>query len=339
MLESAGGRAANAPTKFCLGFISDQDENSRLDGDFEGEDVTFFESFFLTAELAFEAATGKYTFEVKTENEMISEEGDSKKRGAEYSILEFFNGKVVTACDRTGNLDFVEKDEDFFHIAPCMDAEGNRVKIPMGDGSKAKPFKCEWSCQIGECMYVGSTGKERTDDDGHVVHEGEMWVKKIDKDWKIEHVDWRREYNTLRSVTKSGQGHGYHVHEAGRWSEVHKRWFFFPRKLSREPYDEKADEQKCCNLFISADEEFNTTSVIAAPRLDFLRLRGCSDFLFIPGTMDTHLFVTRTEEVDDGGVKTFASVIDLAGNTLMEETVIKSERKFEGVAIIDGAYP
>ena len=54
---------------------------------------------------------------------MISEEGDSKKRGAEYSILEFFNGKVVTACDRTGNLDFVEKDEDFFHIMPCVDGE------------------------------------------------------------------------------------------------------------------------------------------------------------------------------------------------------------------------
>lgn len=29
----------------------------------------------------------------------------------DHSILEFFNGKVVTACDRTGNLDFVEKDE------------------------------------------------------------------------------------------------------------------------------------------------------------------------------------------------------------------------------------
>ena len=80
------------------------------------------------------------------------------------------------------------------------------------------------------------------------------------------------------------------------------------------------------------------TSVIAAPRLDFLRLRGCSDFFFLPGTMDTHLFVTRTEEVDGGGVTTFASVIDLEGNILMPEARIKSERKFEGVAIIDGAY-
>ena len=167
--------------------------------------------------------------------------------------------------------------------SPSFPADGNRVKIPMGDGSKeSKPFKCEWSCQIGEYMYVGSTGKERTDDDGYVVHEGEMWVKRVDKDWKIEHVDWRRQYNSLRAATKSGQGQGYHVHEAGRWSDVHNRWFFFPRKLSRETYDEKgeasergsegvreggsnpppshlppsspADEQKCCNLFMSADQ-------------------------------------------------------------------------------------
>ena len=28
-------------------------------------------------------------------------------------------------------------------------------------------------------LFVGSTGKERTDDDGNIVHEGEMWCKKL----------------------------------------------------------------------------------------------------------------------------------------------------------------
>ena len=36
-----------------------------MDGDFEGEDVTFFESFFLTAELTYDAASNTYSFEVK----------------------------------------------------------------------------------------------------------------------------------------------------------------------------------------------------------------------------------------------------------------------------------
>ena len=31
---------------------------------------------------------------------------------------------------------------------------------------------------------------------------------------------------------------GYMIHESGRWSDVHQKWFFLPRKLSRESYDE-----------------------------------------------------------------------------------------------------
>ena len=110
--------------------------------------------------------------------------------------------------------------------------------------------------------------------------------------------------------------------------------FFFPRKLSRENYDEKADEKKCCNLFMSADEAFDINSVLAAPRLSFLELRGCSDFLFIPGTNDTHLLCTRTEEIDDGDVTTFISVIDLEGNILMQEQTVAGGRKFEGLTLL-----
>lgn len=40
-------------------------------------------------------------------------------------------------------------------------------------------------------------------------------------------------------------------------------------------------------------------------------LRGCSDFLFVPGTNDTHVFMLRTEESLDNIVSTYASVIDL----------------------------
>ena len=41
----------------------------------------------------------------------------------------------------------------------------------MGDGKKNKALKAEWSTQKGGKCIVGSTGKERTDDDGNVVHE------------------------------------------------------------------------------------------------------------------------------------------------------------------------
>jgi hypothetical protein len=45
------------------------------------------------------------------------------------------------------------------------------------------------------------------DDDGNVVHEGEMWVKYLDpKNFEIEHVDWRPMYNMLRAAAQCPQG-------------------------------------------------------------------------------------------------------------------------------------
>ena len=49
---------------------------------------------------------------------------------------------------------------------------------------------------------------------------------------------------------------GYIIHESAGWSSVHKRWFFLPRRESKERYDEKLDESRGTNLMLSADEEF-----------------------------------------------------------------------------------
>jgi hypothetical protein len=127
------------------------------------------------------------------------------------------------------------------------------------------------------------------------------------------------------------KGGGYMIHESARWSDVHKRWFFFPRKLSRQTYDQDNDEKKCCNLMLSCDADFSAESVVAQPLLTFKELRGCSDFFFVPDTNDTHLFAIRTEETRQGDVHTFASVLDLEGNILMEEKQVAGNRKFEGV--------
>merc|ERR1719161_1627913 len=159
------------------------------------------------------------------------------------------------------------------------------------------------------------------------------------------------------------------IHESGRWSDAHKRWFFFPRKLSRRPYDEVADEKKCCNLFLSVGEDFAEESVLlrtmvlddaagttagtgtaAVSSVDsdddllnrgLLPLRGCSDFFFVPGSADCHLFVLRTEETIAGDVESFASVVDLSGAVLLPEARVGAAgRKFEGVCCLgDGGVP
>lgn len=142
-----------------------------------------------------------------------------------------------------------------FDIKPFADASGNQTVIRMGDGKKDKPLKCEWSTQKGGKLFVGSTGKERTDDDGNIVHEGEMWIKSIDATTlEMEHLDWRNVYNGLRDAAICKQGAGYIIHESARWSDVHSLWFFMPRKASRQPYDEVKDARKCVNLMMAAPD-------------------------------------------------------------------------------------
>ena len=180
-------------------------------------------------------------------------------------------------------------------------------------------------------MLIGSTGKERTDDKGEVVHQGEMYVKAIDPGTlEIEHIDFRPLYTALRVAAECPHGAGYMIHEGARWSDVHKMWFFMPRKLSRAPYDEVIDASKCVNLMLATPEtpDEAATEVIMQDYLTKSDLRGCSDFLFVPGTNDTHVFLTRTEESLDNVVSTFASVIDLEANVLMDEVLIATERKF-----------
>ena len=49
-------------------------------------------------------------------------------------------------------------------------------------------LKCEWSTIKDGKLMVGSTGKERTDDDGNVVHRGELWVKTVGRPSGSERV-------------------------------------------------------------------------------------------------------------------------------------------------------
>jgi len=123
------------------------------------------------------------------------------------------------------------------------------------------------------------------------------------------------------------------IHESGQWSSSHQKWFFLPRKLSREVYDEVKDQAKCVNLILACGD--GGSDVAAATYLEPQRAhRGCSDFFFVPGTNDTHIFLIRTEETINGDLATLASVIDVTGAVLMEETQFAAGRKFEGCCIV-----
>lgn len=323
-----------------VAMVADQDEDSKQDC---GQK---WQSHLAFGKLVYNGAKGtaSYSFEFAGEAPLMTERADKSGRGAEYSALEIFGGKMFTFDDRTGNMDeLVPADGFSFEVKPVLGADGAPTAILMGDGgNKKKPLKCEWSCQKGGKLYVGSTGKERTDDDGKIVHEGEMWVKVLDESLSIEHFDWRGTYNGLRDAAICKQGAGYIIHESARWSDVHDLWFFLPRKSSRQPYDEIKDTQKCVNLMMAAPDGLDPNGgdkVYLQAYLDKFQQRGCSDFLFVPGTNDGHLFVIRTEESLEGVITTYGSVIDLTAKVLMEEMVIGEDRKFEGCAWVGGFGP
>ena len=333
-----GAKTPKDGTGYPIALVADQDEASAGP---EG-----YTSYLKYGKLVYYGKKGaaSYGIELPGENPIRTGRGDKAGRGAEYSALEVFAGRLITADDRTGNLDEIAPCGDgfAFRVQPLEDKKGEEMALMMGDGTKKKPLKCEWSTQKGGKMLIGSTGKERTDDDGNVVHEGEMWVKSISPDtMEIEHLDWRDMYGGLRAAAICPHGAGYMIHEGARWSDVHKKWFFLPRKMSRAPYDEVIDAGKCVNLMLAAPEAGDKSgdSVIMQPYLTKSDQRGCSDFLFVPGTNDSHIFMLRTEESLDNVVSTYASVIDLQANVLMEETQIATERKFEGAAWVGGFGP
>jgi len=340
-LNGVGTKPA-AGMSWPVALVADQDEGSAGEGGWC--------SFLRYGTITYNGDAGdkSYSIDLSGEQPLRTKRGDKAGRGAEYSALEVFSNRLITMDDRTGNVDEIVPGQASggfaFAVQPLDDVEGAPIALRMGDGKKDKPLKAEWSTQKdGKCI-VGSTGKERTDDDGNVVHEGEMWVKYLDpKNFEIEHVDWRPMYNMLRAAAQCPQGAGYMIHESGRWSDVHKKWFFLPRKHSREAYDEVKDTNKCNNLMMCAPDtaEPSGDSVLMQPYLESTSsdLRGCSDFLFVPGTADTHLFLLRTEETLEGVVSTYASVVDLQANILMAEALIASERKFEGMAWVGNFGP
>lgn len=339
--------APSMGASFAIAMVADQDQASRRDG--------CWESMLAYGTLTYKGDMGdaSYSLEITSETLITTTRSDDAARGAEYSALEVFDGKLLTFCDRTGNVDeFVPKGikpEDGFEAKPLMNADGEPVRLKLGDATKDKALKTEWSTQKGGRLVVGSTGKARTDDESRVVHHGEMWVKTIEpKTFAVVDIDGTASFNGLGAAArvcpapaKGEVSQGYIIHESGRWSDEHSKWFFLPRKLSREPYEESKDTEKCINLMLAAPETVSDcgSGIIIQPYLEFLELRGCSDFVFIPGTRDGHLLVMRTEESEDGVMTTFSSVIGIDGQVLMKEAVIKQGRKFEGVAWVGGFGP
>lgn len=237
----------------------------------------------------------------------------------ELSELVIFNGRLLTFDDRTGFIYEILNEK----IIPW-------IFLGDGNGKTSKGFKSEWATVKDEQLYVGSMGKEWTTSDGVFESYDPMYIKIVTVNGEVKHINWVENYKKLRSAL-SISWPGYMIHESGVWSPSHRKWYFLPRRLSKEKYNDTKDELMGGNILLSADDLFMDVQMAEVGTL--IPSHGFSSFKFIPNTNDNVILALKSEELN-GNTSTYIMAFDLNGKILMPEEKIPSTLKFEGLEFI-----
>ncbi|XP_067006616.2 soluble calcium-activated nucleotidase 1 [Anabrus simplex] len=239
-------------------------------------------------------------------------------RGMELSELITFNGKLIAVDDRTGVVYELQNDQ----VIPW-------VLLTDGDGRTPKGFKMEWAAVKDQFLYLGGLGKEWTSGTGELLNYNPQWIKTVSPTGEVSHHNWRDKYSKLRR-SFGIEFPGYMIHEAVGWSAVHKRWFFLPRRASKNKYNEELDEKMGTNIILSADDNFEDIQVTYVGEV--IPTHGFSSFKFLPDTDDQVIIALRTMETKEK-IATFIMAFTVTGLILMPETSI-GNIKFEGFEFI-----
>lgn len=316
------------PDSFRIAVIADLDKRSK------SSDGKKWHSIYMTGTLARRDDTYRVEWDEPTE---VWTGHNEAGRGAELSELVLFQKRLLTFDDRTGIM---------FEIVNFANSGVKGMNGPQlvprqimmeGDGVTDKGMKIEWATVKGDHLYVGSFGKEYTDNNGGIVHANNLWVKVMTKDGVIQHVNWREYYDRMRSIM--GYEHpAYLLHEAVAWSPHHRQWFVLPRRMSHEAYEEEADERRGANTIITASHDFSDVKATTVGRLT--PERGFSTFKFLPGSGDNIIIAIKSaEEAATDRQTAFLTMYKSNGDgswrVIMEEQEIPGDAKFEGLEVIE----
>ncbi|XP_030646531.1 soluble calcium-activated nucleotidase 1 isoform X1 [Chanos chanos] len=299
-------------TRYRIGVIADLDTNSHNE-----KKKTWF-SYMQKGYLLVSESGDTVAVEWDRERVVLESHLAEKGRGMELSELTVFNGKLYSVDDRTGVV---------YHI------DGTKavpwVILPDGDGTVAKGFKAEWLAVKDEHLYVGGLGKEWTTTSGEFVNNNPEWVKVVGFRGDVQHQNWVPQYESLRTAAGISPP-GYLIHESAAWSDTLQRWFFLPRRASKERYEETADERRATNIILSCSPDFK--DIVTSRVGDLNPTHGFSSFKFIPNTDDQIIVALKSEE-DAGKIATYILAFTLDGRILLPETKI-GDVKYEGLEFI-----
>ena len=253
-------------------------------------------------------------------------------RSMELSDLKVFDGHLHSVDDRTGVV--------YRWLSPAKAIPW--VLLNDGDGTVAKGFKGEWMTVRDGHLYVGGLGKEWTTTEGVFVNHNPMWVKRVSRSGHVEHVNWVDNLKQVRSAAGI-EYPGYMIHEAVQWSgggqlnyahtlsDIHNKWYFLPRRASRDTYTEADDEHRGANLLVTATNDFK--HVKARTVTPLTNTRGFSAFQFVPGTDDYVIIALKSEE-DRGTIDSYITVFTVDDEVIMPETKLEGAYKFEGIEFV-----
>jgi len=319
------------PNSFRFAVVTDLDQLSRISDSSKPK----FRSTLLPGVLKRDTVTGKYTVEFEPTRQLVSKHNEAG-RGMELSELTLYRNRLLSFDDRTG---------DVFEILQKPGGQESyvvpRFVITEGDGDTDKGMKWEWATVKDDELYLGSMGKEYTNQDGSVANTNNLWIAVLNARGEMRRVDWVRQFNFVREALGAASP-GYTINEAILWSDHLNKWVFLPRRISAEMYDENKDERKGSNKLALVDERFTEATVVDIKMREVDPLHGFSTFAFVPGTGDTHALAIRSVEEDcvDGTEmckqRSYIMAFDvLTGEVLMEEVKIEMDEKFEGIEFVN----
>jgi len=303
-----------------------------------------YRSYLSPGTITFNKNSNLYTMEMEptSSTRTLTTKHNEDGRGAEFSELSVFDGRLLTFDDRTGDVFEIlnSKDGTNSFVAP-------RYVISGGEGDTDKGMKLEWSTEKDDVLYMGSHGTEYTSTDytnfdGSDAIMNNLWVTVMNKHGEFRRIDWTDQYNFVQNALGCPPS-GYVTHEAINWSHHMRKWIFMPRRISNEPYDEVLDEKRGSNKLVIVNESFTKAEVVEVNLSIKDGLHGFSSFAFVPGTMDRHAIALRSVEEDCAGEdldsckqRSYIVIFDvLTGEVLMDEIKIEENMKYEGIEFVD----
>ncbi|EPB65302.1 Apyrase [Ancylostoma ceylanicum] len=236
---------------------------------------------------------------IKDSDQNLTSGLNYKGRAMEMSDLSEYNGHLLSPDDKTGMLYEIK----------------GKLAIPWvflnsGPGNTTKGMKVEWLTTYGNLLYAGGHGSVRS-------------------------VNWKDVFSRMR--TKAGYpAPGYLTHEAVQYSEKQGMWYFLPRKASKTPYEETADETKGTNLLIKAPSDLTSFEVVyigGSEKVDHPD-RGYSAFDFVPDSADTLIVAIKSKEVTGSPPESYITVFDTDGQVLLPDQKLEDGYKFEGIYFV-----